>query len=214
MLERIVCKNREEWLSKRIHSIGASEVAAAVGLSPFKSPLELWQEKTGRKEPKDLSGNPFVQFGVRAEEHLRGLYLAEHPNLRGEYHPYDILYQTDIPYLTCTLDCELIDTTNDSKGILEIKTAETGKKKQLEQWDNRIPDWYYAQILHQQIAAGIEYKFSTLYAKLRLLNGNSYLREYDFSRDELANDREWLLDKAERFWWFVKNDKMPPVTIT
>lgn len=213
MLERIHCKDREEWLSKRIHSIGASEVAAAVGLSPFKTPLELWQEKTGRKVPKDLSNNAAVQFGTRAEEYLRGLYLAEHPILTGEYHPFDILYQTDVPYLTCTLDCELFNTTTGEKGILEIKTAETSKKKQLEQWDGKIPDYYYAQILHQQIAAGIEYKFSTLYAKLRLLNGNSYLREYDFSREDLANDREWLLDKAERFWWCVTHDTMPPITI-
>lgn len=213
MLERIQCKDREEWLSKRISTLGASEVAAAVGLSPFKTRLELWKEKTGRKKMPDLSGNPAVQFGTRAEEYLRGLYLAEHPNLTGDYHPYDILFQTEIPFMTCTLDCELIDGTTGERGILEIKTAETAKKVQLEKWDGKVPDYYYAQLLHQQIACGDGYKFSTLYAKLRLLNGNSYLREYDFSRDDLASDREWLLSEAERFWWYVTNDKMPPVTI-
>ena len=200
-------------MSRRTKSIGASEVAAAIGISPFKSRVELWEEKTGRRKPADLSGNPAVQFGTRAEEFLRGLYLAEHPNLEGDYHPFDILYQKEVPYLTCTLDCELIDRTTGEKGILEIKTAETGKKAQLEKWDGKVPDYYYAQILHQQIAAGEEYTFSTLYAKLRLLNGNSYLREYDFTRSELAADREWLLKEAERFWWFVEHDVMPPITI-
>ena len=84
--------------------------------------------------------------------------------------------------MTCTLDCELLNTTTGEKGILEIKTAETAKKVQLEKWDGKVPDYYYAQLLHQQIACGEEYKFSTLYAKLKLLNGNSYLREYDFSQ--------------------------------
>lgn len=213
MLERIVCNSREEWLSKRkTLGIGASEIAAAVGLSPFKTRLELWQEKTGRKAAPDLSGNANVQFGVRAEEHLRGLYLAEHPDMTGDYHPFDILYQTEYPWLTCTLDCELITATH-GKGILEIKTADTGKKAQLEKWDGKIPDYYYAQILHQQIAAGEEYLFSVLYAKLRQLNGNSYLREYDFLREETTRDREWLLGEAERFWWYVQHDQMPPISI-
>lgn len=213
MLERMECKDREEWLSMRQKTIGASEIAAAVGLSPFKTPLRLWEEKTGRKAAPDLSGNPAVLFGVRAEEHLRGLYLAEHPEFTGDYHPFDILFQRERPWMTCTLDCELIDKTTNTKGILEIKTAETAKKSQLEKWDNKIPDYYYAQLLHQQIACGEEYTFSTLYAKLKLLNGNSYLREYEFSRSDLAADREWLLSEAERFWWYVTNDQMPPVSI-
>ena len=213
MLERIVCKDREEWLSMRQKSLGASEVAVAVGISPFKTPFRLWEEKTGRRKPADLSGNPAVQFGTRAEEFLRGLFLAEHPEFRGDYHPFDILYQRERPWMTATLDCELIDTTTGDKGILEIKTAETAKKAQLEKWNDRVPDYYYAQILQQQIVTGDEYKFSFLYAKLKLLNGNSYLREYEFSREDLAADREWLLNEAERFWWYVEKDTMPPVTL-
>lgn len=213
MLERIVCRDREEWLSMRVKSIGASEIAAAVGVSPFKTPFRLWEEKTGRRKPADLSGNPAVQFGTKAEEFLRGLYLAEHPDIVGDYHPFDILFQRERPWMTCTLDCELFNTTTNEKGILEIKTAETAKKIQLEKWDGKVPDYYYAQLLHQQIACGDEYRFSTLYAKLRLLNGNSYLREYDFSRDDLSADREWLLNEAERFWWYVEKDTMPPVSL-
>jgi len=213
MLERIVCKDREEWLSMRIKSLGASEIAAAVGISPFKTPLKLWEEKTGRKKAPDLSGNPAVLFGTRAEEYLRGLYLAEHPEMKGDYHPFDILFQRERPWMTCTLDCELFNTTTNEKGILEIKTAETAKKAQLEKWDGKVPDYYFTQLLHQQIVCGEEYKFSTLYAKLKLLNGNSYLREYDFTRQDLAADREWLLTEAERFWWYVEHDTMPPVTL-
>ena len=213
MLERIECKDREEWLSMRVKSLGASEVAAAVGISPFKTPLRLWEEKMGRKPLPDLSGNPAVMFGTRAEEHLRGLYLAEHPEMEGDYHPFDILFQRERPWMTCTLDCELINTTTDTKGILEIKTAETAKKAQLEKWDGKVPAYYFAQLLHQQIVCGDEYKFSVLYAKLKMLNGNSSLREYEFSREDLAADREWLLTEAERFWWYVTNDQMPPVTL-
>jgi len=40
--------SREEWLTVRKGGIGSSDAAAAVGLNPYKSPLELWLEKTGR----------------------------------------------------------------------------------------------------------------------------------------------------------------------
>jgi len=40
--------DREEWLDVRKGGIGSSDAAAAVGLNPYKSQLELWLEKTGR----------------------------------------------------------------------------------------------------------------------------------------------------------------------
>ena len=47
--------SREEWLRVRKQGIGASDAAAAVGLNPYQSPLELWMVKTGRDAnlPKD-----------------------------------------------------------------------------------------------------------------------------------------------------------------
>ena len=47
--------DRKAWLSIRQSGIGSSDAAAAVGLHPYKSQLELWMDKTGRefdtKEP-------------------------------------------------------------------------------------------------------------------------------------------------------------------
>ena len=40
--------SRDDWLAVRKHGIGSSDAAAAVGLNPYKSQLELWLEKTGR----------------------------------------------------------------------------------------------------------------------------------------------------------------------
>ncbi len=41
---------RADWLAVRKRGIGSSDAAAAVGLNPYKSQLELWMEKTGRDE--------------------------------------------------------------------------------------------------------------------------------------------------------------------
>jgi putative phage-type endonuclease len=40
--------SRDDWLEVRRGGIGSSDAAAAVGLNPYKSQLELWIEKTGR----------------------------------------------------------------------------------------------------------------------------------------------------------------------
>ena len=39
---------REDWLEVRKQGIGSSDAAAAVGLNPYQSQLELWMIKTGR----------------------------------------------------------------------------------------------------------------------------------------------------------------------
>ncbi len=41
--------SHEEWLKLRLKGIGGSDCAAAVGMSRWKSPLEVFMEKTGRK---------------------------------------------------------------------------------------------------------------------------------------------------------------------
>ena len=46
--------SRQEWLEVRRRGIGSSDAAAAVGISPYQSPLELWMIKTGRTQGLDL----------------------------------------------------------------------------------------------------------------------------------------------------------------
>ena len=41
-LVKTIDMSREDWLSVRRNGIGSSDAAAAVGLSPYKSQLQLW----------------------------------------------------------------------------------------------------------------------------------------------------------------------------
>lgn len=205
--------NREEWLANRIKSIGASEVASAIGLSPWMSQEELWEIKTGKREPKDLSTNSRVIFGQQAEGLIRDLYALEHPEYEIEYHPYRVYYNEDAPFLTATLDGELIRTADGIKGIYEGKTAEVGKKIQWEEWKNKIPTNYYCQLCQQLYCVGEEYQFSVLNAKLKRLNGDSEIRSYEFNREEMEEDIRLIVNEARRFWKYVKDDKRPPLKI-
>ena len=46
---------REQWLATRKTGIPASDAAAILGLSPWKSPLDVWLEKTGRAPIQEIA---------------------------------------------------------------------------------------------------------------------------------------------------------------
>lgn len=205
--------DRESWLAGRKNSIGASEVAAAIGLSSWMTPEELWEIKTGRKNPKDLSNNSRVLFGQNAEGLIRDLYVLEHPEYECEYHPYRVYYQEETPFLTATLDGELIRKDNGLRGVYEGKTAELSKKAQWDNWNGKVPDNYYIQLCQQLWCVGKEYQFSVLNAKLKKLSGDSELRSYDFNRADMEADINYIVSEAKRFWRYVQEDKRPPIRI-
>ena len=210
MLKRIVYNDRESWLAGRGKSIGASEAAAAIGMSPFESPYELWARKTGRVPAKDLSGNSAVERGNRIEPAMRTMFQAEHPGMKVEYHQFDILFQKERPWITATLDGELTDE-NGRKGILEIKTSSVGKKTQWDAWRDAIPTHYMCQVCQQLYVTG--WDFVALYAKLTKLNGDSELREYRIERSEHEEDIRWLVSEIDKFWKLVESGTPPQIML-
>lgn len=212
-LERICCSNREEWLRQRLVGIGGSEAAAAVGMSKWMTPLELWKLKTGQEKPKDLSGNPAVEQGNRLEPALRTMFGALHPQYEIEYHQFDMLYQSEHPWLFSTLDGELIDKTTGKRGILEIKTATPNGKAGWAEWsDGKMLPQYYIQNLHQLLASG--YDFVILFAALFAFNEDITLREYSIAREDVKDDLAWLLEEETEFWGKVERREMPSMPLT
>lgn len=48
-------QQRAEWLEGRRKGIGGSDVAAVLGLSPYKTPLDVWNDKLGLSEDHEQS---------------------------------------------------------------------------------------------------------------------------------------------------------------
>lgn len=203
-------ETREDWLANRGNHIGASEAGAILGVG-FISKVDLWKIKTGRTQPKDLSDNAAVAYGNRAEEPLRQLFMAKHPELVLTYRPYDFVYQSERPWLRATLDGELYDTETGQRGILEIKTATLQSKADWAKWNGRVPDGYYAQITHQLLATGFD--FAVIFAELTGWDGNSQTRTYVFDRADVQGDLDYLLEEEEKFWKCVTEDKIPTVPL-
>ena len=210
--KRIKCKSREEWLAKReaLHGIGGSDCAAILGMSPWGTVNDLWLKKTGQKQPKDISNDPFVQQGVRLEPALRGLFKAVHPEFKVYHEPYDMWYQEERPWAFATLDGR-IQTDDKKVGVLEIKTSSPNSKVAWAEWSEQIPQRYYMQCLHQCLCMDAD--FVILYACLFNRDSDYFIREYRFEREDMQADMDYLLEKEEEFWQSVQNRSLPPMTL-
>lgn len=205
--------DRDNWLAERGKSIGASEIAAAMGLNSAQTPQQLYRVKVGLDSPPDLSGNAAVAYGTEAEEHLRELFRLKHLNEYDvEYHPYRVYYEKKTPYLTCTLDGELIRRTDNAKGVWECKTALVQSKAAAAAWDGQIPQKYYCQLCQQLGITG--YAFAVLSAELRYPDGSAEIREYVTTYEEAKDDIEAVKREGIKFWAkHIVPRREPPVIL-
>ena len=209
-------KTRDEWLKCRCSGIGGSDAACVVGKNKYKSNVDLWMEKTGRKKQDDISDKPAVAFGSHAELLLRQLFALNYSIYTVEYHPYRMYANDDLPFLFATLDGELHNNFSGEDGVLEIKTCTIQNAAQWEEWDGRIPDAYYVQILHQLAATGR--KFAVLCAYLRYYAKSdtelrAQTRHYCIERTDVQDDIDQLIKQEKAFWGMVKADQKPALIL-
>lgn len=206
-------KSREEWLECRKKGIGGSDAGAAVGCNPWKSAHDLWLEKTGAVIPEDIGDKPAVRFGKLAEEHVRELFLLDHPELSCDYHEFRMYGNDRFNWLYATLDGELTEVDTGRRGIYEGKTTEIKHPEQWDEWDGCIPQHYYVQILHQLLACEWA-EFAVLFACIRYTTKDEerrmMLREYPIEQKDVVDDLAWLLDQEQAFWQKVQNNVEPP----
>ena len=86
---------------------------------------------------------------------------------------------------------------------------------QWSEWDNRIPDSYYVQILHQ--LACTEWGFAILYACINYIiskgEKRTALRYYRIDRNDVSDDIEWLIQQETDFWRKVVKNEEPDLIL-
>lgn len=212
----VLPETHEAWLKERKYGIGASEAAAVLGMSKWKTNAELWEEKVGLRQPEDISGKPFVQYGHDAEPHLRALFALDHPELRVTYEsPYKIIRSSEHPFIFCTPDGELEELRTGRKGGLEIKTTEIRNPSQWEKWKDRIPDEYYCQVCQQMYAA--EWEFVWLKAQIKWYDRTGAMRldirEYNIERHDAIEDIAAVKTADVDFWRHVQTKTRPALKL-
>ena len=192
---------REDWLAVRKQGISSSDAAAAVGLNPYKSQLELWLEKTGRDaslpklNPQDEEspaywGNilePIVatHYTQRSGHRVRRINaVLQHPDPK-------------LPWMLANIDREVIGA--DDVQILECKTAGINGARL---WKEGVPEYVQLQVIHQLAVTGKQA------ADVVVLLGGQHLEIHRIERDESLIAR--LIDLERLFWDYVVSDTPPP----
>jgi putative phage-type endonuclease len=212
-VKKLVLASREEWLQARINHIGGSDASACVGVNPYKTNTELWEEKTGQRQPEDISGKDHVIYGTRAEEYLRGLFVLDFPEYQVFYDDNNMFLNTDYPWMHASLDGELVDRDG-RKGVLEIKTTNILQSMQKEKWQDQIPDNYFCQVLHYLAVTG--YEFAVLKAQLKSEWGGELritTKHYFIERKDVEEDIKYLVDAEKRFWKCVESGRRPDLIL-
>lgn len=198
----IRCEDNDGWLEQRKKGIGGSDVAAIMGLSPWRTPAEVWLEKTGRAEPQDLSDKPHVQRGVDLEAFVGEQFKKRHPELRVR-RVNAICQSIERPWAQASLDYEVAELSGSvyrDWGVLEIKTSRNDSD-----WKDGVPDYYLTQVMHYLSVTGRQF------AWVAVQFDSDYIweyREYRIERD--GEDIAVVNTAVDTFWHdFVEKDVMP-----
>jgi len=185
--------DREQWLKDRMNGVGASDAAAALGLSPWKSPLELYLEKVGEAPGAEV--NDAMRFGTLLEPVVRDEYARRTgrsvvfgiPQIRSPEHLF----------MTANLDGRCDDR------ILEVKTARSDHGWG-EPGTDDVPQAYLLQVIHQMIVTKEQL------ADIAVLIGGSDFRIYTVPyRQDLA---DLVIEGEARFWDAVQKHEPPDPT--
>lgn len=212
-VKKLVLGSREEWLKARLNHIGGSDASVCVGMNPYKTNVELWEEKTGLRKPEDISGKDYVIYGTRAEEYLRELFVLDFPKYQVFYDDNNMFLNSNYPWMHASLDGELVDQEGRC-GILEIKTTEILQSIQKEKWNDRIPDNYFCQVLHYLAVTG--YEFVVLKAQLKSEWGGELritTKHYFIERKDVEEDIRYLVDAEKKFWKCVESGRRPDLIL-
>lgn len=141
-------QNSQEWLEWRQKGIGGSDAPIILGISPWKTPYELWEEKTGAIKPDQDENNFITEKGHRLEPKARALYEI---HADGQDFPPALVERQDKPHHRASLD----GRNADLKRTLEIKFVGAGEKWEMALNDD-VPDYYMAQMQWQLYVTGDE----------------------------------------------------------
>lgn len=191
--------SRDDWLAVRKTGIGGSDAAAAVGLNPYKSQLELWLEKTGRDaelpKPDPNDTQEPVYWGTLLEPIVAAAYTQQTGRRVRKVNA--VLRHPTVSFMLANIDREIVGAPDVQ--ILECKTAgEFGARL----WRDGVPEYVALQVQHQLAVTGKQA------ADVAVLLCGQKLEVHRIERDDALIGRLITLEAA--FWQHCQTDSPPP----
>lgn len=192
--------DRDAWIQARRTGVGGSDVAAILGLSKWKTPLQVYLDKRG--EGVEQQDNDAMLWGRYLEPVVRQAYADQTGN---EVRVLDEMVRHQVhDFMIANLDGFVLQEDGPRR-VFEAKTARTG-----EGWgepgSDQIPQPYLLQVQHYMEVTGF------CVADVAVLIGGSDFRIYEVPADREL--QEMLIEAEAEFWQRVQRGDPPePVTV-
>lgn len=188
--------DREKWLSERVKGIGSSDAPAVLGLSKWKTPMDVYLSKRGELvgEQED---NEAMYWGRALEPVIRQRYADE--TGRTVIIP-ELMVSEQHPFMIASLD----GVTTDGR-VVEVKTARSDLDWGAPGTDE-VPEIYMVQVQHQMIVSKISV------ADIPVLFKGHDFRIYTVDADPELQDI--IIERETEFWNRVQTGNPPdPVNL-
>jgi putative phage-type endonuclease len=203
--------DRTAWLENRRAGLGGSDIGAILGLSQYKTPVDVWMDKTGRAAAQDETLQ--MRFGTYAEEFVAQEYsrmtgLSVQRFTKMLHHPTAPLLG-NIDRLVVPEGQKRASHQSEIRTdrLLECKTASAFSAYKPDEWgeagSDAVPMSYLVQVATYRILTGCPY------ADLAVLFGNQEVRVYHLQRDM---ELEQMIVSRAVEWWdrYIISDVPPP----
>ena len=175
----------------RTKGIGGSDVAAIMGLSPWKTAVDVYLEKIGTSQPQKES--EVLKRGKRLEKYILEEY-AERNNVELDTENLNIVHPT-ISYLIGTIDARV----KGQNVLVEAKSCGGHASR----WGGEVPVYYRTQMAHYAMITDCDR------VDMPVLFDRWYYEQFAYERDL---DFEKEIQKAcVDFWHNNVLQKNPPI---
>lgn len=181
----------------RRNGLGGSDIPAICGISPFKTPLDIYLDKVSGVVEEDSSNNA-TRFGNLFEDVIRKEYEKDHgvkvikPDADNpKFHPkYNFAFAN-------------IDGIINNKNVLEIKTTNQFNGKLFgEEKTDEVPNHYLYQVAWYRVI------YDADFCDIAVLIGGQDLRYYRYEPNKELEQN--IFDVAYQFWHNNVLAKNPP----
>lgn len=189
--------DRLAWLKARQAGIGGSDVSAIMGLNKWKSPIDVWVDKT--TSVKDEEPSETAYWGIVLEDVVAGEFV-QRTGLRVR-RCNQLLQHSEYPYMIANIDREIVGRPNGQRVGLECKTASEYRK---DEWaTDEIPAEYILQCQHYMAVTGYDAWWIAV-----LIGGNKFVYKRIERDEEII---QMLIEQESIFWHqYVESKVMPP----
>lgn len=205
-----------DWLEKRSWGVGGSDAGVVVGCNHYKTPYQLFMEKTKQLESEDLSDNERVHFGNVMEDLIGKEYArrtgrkirARRQIFKSKKHEFMLAnIDRDVVGESRGLECKNVDKDvarfGDDWGTGNTyETQEDGSIVLVKECDE-VPESYLLQCQHYMAVMGYE-----IWDLAALVGGNE-IRIYTIHRDQELIDN--LIELEAEFWGHVTANEAPEI---